>query len=99
MQPIEVVKVSAVLVDANPEQVDSHVSAGLFGADDGTNRMSPLTRQAALEDDLSRKEEVVAGVNCCDYVVGGPNSTFLSSADGIVYLLETSPSVFRPGQP
>ena len=47
-QPIEAVKLSAVLVDATPETVDSPVPAGLAGVDDGTNRMSPLTQQAVL---------------------------------------------------
>ena len=40
--------------------------AGLAGADDGTNCMSPLTRQAMLEGDLSMKEEVVAEL---DFVI------------------------------
>ena len=40
-QPIEVVKVSAVLVDATPELADSPVPADLAGADDDTNLMSP----------------------------------------------------------
>ena len=82
-QHVEAVKVSVVLVDVTPELVDSPVPTGLAGNDGETNRMPPLVWQAALEDGLSMKEEVVAGVN---YVVGGPTSTFLSSVDGIVDL-------------
>ena len=85
-QHVEAVKVSAVLVDVTPELVDSPVPAGLAGNNGETNRMPPLVWQAALEDGLSMKEKVVAGVNSCDSVVGGPTSTFLSSVDGIVDL-------------
>ena len=83
-QPIEAVKVSAVLVDATPELVDSPVPTSLAGADDVTNCMSPLTQQAVLEGDLSMKEEVVAELDFCDSVVRGPTSAFLSNTDGIV---------------
>ena len=64
-----------MLVDETPEPVDSPVPAGLAGADGGTNRMPPLVCQAVL-----------ANLDLCDSVVGGPTSTFLSSADGIVDL-------------
>ena len=82
--PIYAVKVSAVLVNATPDPMDSPVPTGLAGADDDTNRMSPLTQQAVLEGDLSMKEEVVAELDFCESVVGGPTSAFLSSTDGIV---------------
>ena len=85
-QPVEAVKVSAVLVDVTPELVDSPVPAGIAGNDGGTKCMPLLVRQTALEDGLSVNEEVMAGVNYCDYMVGGPTSTFLSGADGIVDL-------------
>ena len=39
-----------------------------------------------LKNNLSLKKEVVADLDFCDSVVGGPTSTFLSSADGIVDL-------------
>ena len=84
-----------MLVNVTPEPVDSPMPAGLASADGGTNHMPHLTRQAVLEDDLSMKEEVVADLDLCDSVVGGPTSTFLSSADGIVDL-ETSPLVCHP---
>ena len=29
-------------------------------------------------------EEIVTGVDCCDFVVGGPTSAFLRGADGCV---------------
>ena len=48
-QPVEAVKVSAVLVDVTPEPVDSPVPASLAGADGSTNRTPPLVRQAMLE--------------------------------------------------
>ena len=59
---------------------------GLASADDSTNRTPRLVRQAALKDDLSMQVEVVADLDFRDSVVGGPTSTFLSSADGIVDL-------------
>ena len=74
-QPVEVGKVFTVLDDVAPEPVDSPVSAGLAVADGDTIGMLPLVRQAVL-----------AGLNLCDSLVGGPTSTFLSSADGIVDL-------------
>ena len=46
-----------MLVDATPEPANSSVPAGLAGADDDTNLMSSLARQAVLEGDLSMKEE------------------------------------------
>ena len=72
-----------MLVDATPEPVDGPVPASLPGADDGTNCMSPLIRQAVLEGDLSMTEEVVAELDFCNSVVGGPTSAFLSSTDGM----------------
>ena len=74
-QPVEAGKVFTVLDDMAPEPVDSPVSAGLAVADGDTIGMLPLVRQAVL-----------AGLNLCDSLVGGPTSTFLSSADGIVDL-------------
>ena len=82
-QPVEAV---AVLVDVTPELVDSPMPTGLAGAEDDNNGMPPLTRQAGLEGDLSMIEEVVADLDFCDSVIGGPTSAFLSSADGIVDL-------------
>ena len=87
-QPIEAVKVCAVLFDAIPEPVDGPVRASLAGADDDTNRMSPLTRQAVLEGDLSMEEEVVVQLNFCNSVIGGPTSAFHRCTDGIVDFAE-----------
>ena len=53
-------------------------------ADSDTIGMLPLVRQAVL-----------AGLNFCDLVVGGPTPTFLSSA-GSWTLLEVSPSGWHP---
>ena len=61
-----------MLFDAIPEPVDGPVPAGLAGADDDTNRMSPLTRQAVLEGDLSMEEEVVVQLDFCNSVIGRP---------------------------
>ena len=66
-QPVEAVKVSAVMVDVTPEPVDSPV---LAGADRNTNSTPPFARQVALEDDLSMEEEVVADFNFRNSVVG-----------------------------
>ena len=74
-QPVEAVKVSAVLVDGTLEPVDGPVSAGLADTDGGTKRTPSLVQQAVL-----------ANLDLCNSVVGGPTSTFLSSADGIVAL-------------
>ena len=59
---------------------------GLAGVDGSTNRMPPLVRQVASEDDLSMEKEVVADLDFFDSVVGGPTSTLLRSADMIVDL-------------
>ena len=65
-----------MLVDVTPETVDSPMPAGLAGADGSTNRTPLLVQQAVLEDDLSMKEDVMAGLNFYDYVVRGPTSMF-----------------------
>ena len=90
-QPVDVVRVSAVMVAvtpelATPEPVDSPAPAGLAGSDGGTSSAPLLVWQVALEDDLSMEEEVVADLDFCESVVGGPTSTFLRSADMIIYL-------------
>ena len=96
-QPVDTVKVSAVMVDVTPEPVDSPVPAGLAGADGSTNSVPPLARQVALEDDLSMEEEVVADLDFGDSVVGGPTSTFLRSADMIADLaVDVTISVSSP---
>ena len=78
------VKVSAVLVDVTQERVDQAVSIGPTGKDADTDCASQLTRQAELGSGLSLREEVATGVDCRDFVVGGPISASLSSVDGCV---------------
>ena len=74
------------MVEVTPELVDSPVPAGLACADGSTNSTPLLIRQVASEDDLSMEEEVVADLDFCDSVVGGPTSTFQRSDDMIVDL-------------
>ena len=69
-----------------PEPVDSHVPCRLAGANSSTNNTPPLVWQLASEDDLSMEEVVVADLNFCNSVVGGPTSTPLNSAGLIVDL-------------
>ena len=85
-QYIEAVKVSAVLVNVTPGLVEEPVLIGTTGDDGDTDYMSLMVWQVLLGDDLSMKEEVVPGVDCCDSVVGGPTSAFLDSAVGFVDL-------------
>ena len=80
------VKVSAVLIDMIPEPVDSPVPIGLASANSSINNKSPLVRQMASEDNFYMEEVVVADLDICDYVVGGPTSTCLKSAGVIVDL-------------
>ena len=82
-QPVDAVKVSAVLIDMIPEPVDSPVPTGLTGANISINVTSPLVWQMASEDNFYMEEVVVAD---CDYVVGGPTCTCLKSAGLIVDL-------------
>ena len=80
------------MVEVTPQPVDSSVPAGLASADGNTNSMPFLVWLVASEDDLSMEEEVVADLDFCDSVVGGPTSTFLRSADVIVDLAGDVPS-------
>ena len=65
-----------------------------------TDCVSQLDRQAELGSGLSLREEVATGVDCRDFVVGGPTSASLSSADGCedfagdCAVSVTSPAVF-----
>ena len=85
-QLVDAVKVSAEMIDMIPEPVNSHVPAGLAGANSSSNNASPLVWQLASEDDLSLEEVVVADLNFCNYVVGGPTSMFLKNTGFIVDL-------------
>ena len=78
------VQVSAVLVDVTQERVVQPVSTALTGKDADTDCASQLDRQAELGSGLSLQEEVVTGVDCCDFVVGGPTAASRSGADGDV---------------
>ena len=95
-----VVKISAVLVDVTQERVDQPVSTGPTGMDANTDCASKLAQQAELGSNLSLQEEVVTGVDCRDFVVGEPTSSFLSGAvwcvdfSGDVAVGVTSPAVF-----
>ena len=80
------VKVSAVIIDMIPEPVDSPVPASLTGANSSTNKTPPLVWQLVSEDDLSLEEVLVADINFCNSVVGGPTSTFLKNTGLIVDL-------------
>ena len=83
-----------------PEPVDSPAPTGLAGANGSINDTSPLVRQIASEDNLSIEEAVVADLDFCDSVVGGPTSTCLKNtwlvvdlAGGVTVGMEISPSV------
>ena len=62
------------------EPVNSPVPTGLAGANSSTNNTPPLVRNLASEDDPPLQEVVVANLNFCNYVVGGPISVPLKSA-------------------
>ena len=85
-QPVDVVKVSALMIDMIPDPVGSPVPTGIAGANSSTNNNPPLVHQMASEDSLSMEEEVVADLNFCGSVVGGPTSTFLKNTGLIVDL-------------
>ena len=72
---VEVVKVSAVLVDATLDLVDILALAGEAGADGGAGDRPPFVRKAAWAD-----------LDYYDSMVGGPTFTFLDGAEGIVHL-------------
>ena len=73
-----------MLAYVTQERVDQPVSTGPTGKDADTDCASKLAQQAELGSDLSLREEVATGVDCCDFVVGGPTSASLSSAAGCV---------------
>ena len=77
-----VVKVSAVLVDLTQERVDQPVSTGPTGKNADTDCASQFARQAELGSDLSLREEVATGVDCRDFVVGGPTCASLCDDPG-----------------
>ena len=68
------------------EPVDSPAPTGLARANSSINDTSPLIRQITSEDDFYMEEAVVADLDFCDSVVGGPTSTCLKSAGLIVDL-------------
>ena len=93
-QLFNTVKVSVMMINVIPEPVDSPVPAGLAGANSGTNNTLSLVWQLVSEDDLSMEEVddlsieevVLANLNFCNSVVGGPTSTPLKSSGLIVDL-------------
>ena len=72
-----------MLVDVTRVHVDQPVSTVPETDSDDADvaGASWLDRPVELESGLSRRGEVVASVNCCDIVVGGPVSASLSGAD------------------
>ena len=70
-------KWSAVMIDVIPEPVDIYVPTSLAGASSSINATPPLVRRRALEDNFSMDEAVMADLDFCDSVVGGPTSTIL----------------------
>ena len=66
------VKISAVLVDVTQKRVDRPVSTVPNSVDVDVNGVLRLDRQAQLGSDLFLREEVVTGVDCGAFVVGGP---------------------------
>ena len=89
---VDVVKVSAVLINVIPGLVDNHVPTGLTGATHSACKMPPLVRQTMSEEVLSADEKVVDDSECWNDVVGGPTSTPLGQP---YTLLEMSPLVCR----
>ena len=80
--------------------MDQLLSTGPTGKNADTDWALQLERQAELGSGLSLREEVVTGVDCCDFVVGEPTSASRSGADGDVDLAGcvavgvTSPTIY-----
>ena len=72
------------MIDVIPEPVNSPVPASFAGAHSSTNYTPSLVWHLLSDDDLSLEEVVVADLNFCNSVVGGPTSTFLKKTRLIV---------------
>ena len=78
------VKVSVLLVNVTQKRVDRPVSTVPNSVDVDVNGVLQLDRQAQLGSGLFLREEVVTGVDCGAFMVGGPASAFMSGVDGCV---------------
>ena len=85
-QPVNVVRVSAVMIDVIPVPVDNPVPTSLASAKSSIDDTSSVVRQMASEDNPYMEGMVVTDPDFRDCVVGGPTSAFLRSSDGIVDL-------------